>query len=33
MKLKVGETFLVAADGSAASGKTTGAKIISKNMG
>ncbi len=33
MKLKVGETFLVAADGSAASGKTTGAKIISKKYG
>ena len=33
MKLKKYHKFLVAADGSAASGKTTGAKIISKKYG
>ena len=33
MKLKKNSKFIVAADGSAASGKTTGAKIISKKYG
>ena len=33
MKLKKNNKFVVAADGSAASGKTTGAKIISKKYG
>ena len=33
MKLKKNNEFVVAADGSAASGKTTGAKIISKKYG
>ena len=33
MKLKKNNKFVVAADGSAASGKTTGARIISKKYG
>ena len=33
MKLKNNHKFVLAADGSGASGKTTGAKIISKKYG
>ena len=33
MKLKKNYKIVIAADGSAASGKTTGAKIISKKFG
>ena len=33
MKLKKNNKFIVAADGAAASGKTTGSKIISKKYG
>ena len=33
MKLKKNHKLVIAADGSAASGKTTGAKIISKKYG
>ena len=33
MKLKKKDKFILAADGSAASGKTTGAKIVSKKYG
>ena len=33
MKLKKNSKFIVAADGAAASGKTTGSKIISRKYG